>query len=56
MIEKIDVENLGYVTTEYRDSMPWANKYSPQEAAKILAEKLNEVINKLNEDTTSKQW
>lgn len=47
-MDKIDLENLGYKVTEYRNGKPWSGTFDGMEAAKECAEKINEIIEWIN--------
>lgn len=47
-MEKIDIENLRYV--QYGGPLEGALQFEPAEACRILAEKLNEIVDFLNKD------
>ena len=47
-IEKIDIESLGEVITEVRDGKPFTSKTDPIVACVHIAEKVNKIIDLLN--------
>lgn len=49
-IQSIDIGKLGEIITEYRDGKPWSSMISEKKAIEELAEKINEIIEKLNEN------
>ncbi len=48
-MEKINIEKLGEMITEYKDGKPWRGMTDCCLGAKELAEKVNEIINWIND-------
>jgi len=48
MIEKLNIETLGEIITEYKDGKPWTSLINAGKASIDIAEKLNEIIEELN--------
>lgn len=51
MIKKIDLDKLGEQIVEWRDDKPFTSHVNPMVAAKEIAEKVNEIITHLNQNS-----
>lgn len=49
-MEKININKLGEVVTEYRDDKPYTVIIDPVKACQEIAEKVNEIIEHLTQD------
>lgn len=48
MIQKIDINELGIMVSEWKDGKPWSSIYDGLTAARQIAEKVNEIITEIH--------
>lgn len=48
-IEKIDLNKLGELITEYKNGRRWSGRYDPRQAGEEIGSKVNELVEAVNE-------